>query len=183
MHQFTSMFSSASSQQLCLMWKPIFWLPKDQKWSKNTQNFSFCNLGKNDIFSSPRISKKNSNFGLLLGKIGVQSHERKFDLNGTIFSIFAYCAENKRVKIVIEIEYQSWFFSGFLSLLFFQIAFHELNPFPMRTITHKREHHYKLLEVKLKHFFLTFFLLFSRWWSLLQPLPRSRLQGVLKGFG
>ena len=41
------------------------------------------------------------------GKIGVQSHERKFDLNGTIFSIFAYCAENKRVKIVIEIEYQS----------------------------------------------------------------------------
>ncbi|XP_059091006.1 TBC1 domain family member 2B-like isoform X2 [Tigriopus californicus] len=29
-----------------------------------------------------------------------------------------------------------------------QIAFHELNPFPMRTINHKREHHYKLLEVR-----------------------------------
>jgi len=31
-----------------------------------------------------------------------------------------------------------------------QIAFHELNPFPMRTITHKREHHYKLLEAQKK---------------------------------
>ncbi len=32
----------------------------------------------------------------------------------------------------------------------FQIAFHDLNPFPMRTINHKREHHYKVLEVSLK---------------------------------
>jgi len=31
-----------------------------------------------------------------------------------------------------------------------QIAFHELNPFPMRTINHKREHHYKLLEAQKK---------------------------------
>jgi len=31
-----------------------------------------------------------------------------------------------------------------------QIAFHELNPFPMRTINHKREHHYKVLEAQKK---------------------------------
>ena len=31
-----------------------------------------------------------------------------------------------------------------------QIAFHELNPFPMRTIHNKREHHYKVLEAQKK---------------------------------
>ena len=34
-----------------------------------------------------------------------------------------------------------------------QIAFHDLNPFPMRTINHKREHHFKLLEVSLSLLF------------------------------
>jgi hypothetical protein len=29
-----------------------------------------------------------------------------------------------------------------------QIAFHDLNPFPMRSITNKRDHHYKLLEAQ-----------------------------------
>lgn len=31
-----------------------------------------------------------------------------------------------------------------------QIAFHDLNPFPMRNITNKREHHYKVLEAQKK---------------------------------
>ena len=107
-----------------------------------------------------------TNFGRLLilskyfrKKIGVQSLnviKITFGSLSEIIMIFAHCAENKRVKIVIVLRLSinhTFFLLHFLCFLLFQIAFHELNPFPMRTITHKREHHYKLLEVKMKHFF------------------------------
>ena len=45
---------------------------------------------------------------------------------------------------------------------YFQIAFHDLNPFPMRSITSKREHHYKLLEVNN-------YLLLAMCWVTPQP--------------
>ena len=38
----------------------------------------------------------------------------------------------------------------FMPFVLFQIAFHHLNPFPLRAINNKRENHQKIIKVRIK---------------------------------